>query len=113
MLMGLDSTGTEAACNCSQSVGCANAAGLPKPDAAKGEQLYLQGEMSRGVLACVTCHVFVDNNTAAHCTPLHDFEDEMLDGTVTPRQASSRLSCQIVITEDLDGGTFILPEKNY
>ena len=66
-----------------------------------------------GSLACVTCHVFVDENTAAHCTPLHDFEDEMLDGTVTPREANSRLSCQITITDELESGTFHVPEKNY
>lgn len=44
------------ACSAVFTANVANAAGLPKPDAAKGEQLYLQGEMSRGVLACVTCH---------------------------------------------------------
>ncbi len=66
-----------------------------------------------GALACVTCHVYVNDSTASLCTPMQEFEDEMLDGTVTPRQASSRLSCQIVITEELDGGTFIVPEKNY
>lgn len=66
-----------------------------------------------GSLACVTCHVFVDENTAGACSGMHDFEDEMLDGTVTPRQDNSRLSCQIVITEELDGGTFYVPEKNY
>lgn len=33
-----------------------------KPDAAKGEQLYLNGELSRGVLACVTCHGAAGNS---------------------------------------------------
>jgi 2Fe-2S ferredoxin len=66
-----------------------------------------------GALACVTCHVYADESTASRCTPMQDFEDEMLDGTVTPRQSSSRLSCQIVITEDLEGGTFTVPDKNY
>lgn len=66
-----------------------------------------------GALACVTCHVFVDENTAPHCTPIHEFEDEMLEGTVTARQQNSRLSCQIEITQALEGGTFYVPEKNY
>ncbi|ARP97057.1 c-type cytochrome [Bordetella genomosp. 13] len=32
------------------------AAGPAKPDAAKGEQLFTQGDASRGIIACVTCH---------------------------------------------------------
>ncbi|MCQ9617767.1 c-type cytochrome [Paenalcaligenes niemegkensis] len=41
----------------------AQAADVAKPDAAKGEQLYINGEMSRGVLACVTCHGAAGNST--------------------------------------------------
>lgn len=36
---------------------------VAKPDAAKGEQLYSQGDMSRGVLACATCHGAAGNST--------------------------------------------------
>lgn len=66
-----------------------------------------------GALACVTCHVFVDGATLPLSGEPGDFELEMLDGTMTQRADNSRLSCQIVITEDLDGGTFSVPEKNY
>lgn len=41
----------------------AQATEVTKPDAAKGEQLYVNGEMSRGVLACVTCHGEAGNST--------------------------------------------------
>ncbi|MYN12694.1 c-type cytochrome [Pusillimonas sp. TS35] len=34
----------------------AGAQGAPKPDAAKGEQLYTNGDPARGILACVSCH---------------------------------------------------------
>ncbi|MGE8549191.1 c-type cytochrome [Alcaligenes sp. WGS1538] len=51
------------ACSVVFTANVANAAGLPKPDAAKGEQLYLKGEMSRGVLACVSCHGDAGNST--------------------------------------------------
>lgn len=36
---------------------------VSKPDAAKGEQLYTNGDMSRGILACVTCHGPGGNST--------------------------------------------------
>ncbi len=38
-------------------------AGVPKPDAAKGEQLYTNGDAGRGILACVTCHGAAGNST--------------------------------------------------
>ena len=41
----------------------AYAADAAKPDIAKGEQLYLNGNMSKGVLACVTCHGDGGNST--------------------------------------------------
>lgn len=34
----------------------ADGAGLPKPDAAAGEQLYINGDPARGILACASCH---------------------------------------------------------
>lgn len=39
------------------------AVGPAKPDAAKGAQLYDQGDASRGILACVTCHGAAGNST--------------------------------------------------
>ena len=36
---------------------------VSKPDAAKGEQLYTNGDSSRGILACVTCHGPGGNST--------------------------------------------------
>lgn len=36
---------------------------VAKPDAAKGEQLYSQGDMARGVLACASCHGAAGNST--------------------------------------------------
>lgn len=35
---------------------------VPKPDAAKGEQLYADGDMARGVLACASCHGVAGNS---------------------------------------------------
>lgn len=39
------------------------AQGVAKPDFEKGEQLYTQGDMSRGVLACASCHGDAGNST--------------------------------------------------
>lgn len=43
--------------------GFAHAQDTAKPDAKAGEQLYVNGDMSRGVLACVTCHGDAGNST--------------------------------------------------
>ena len=51
--------------SCVASVGYAAETGVPKPDAAKGEQLYVKGDASRGILACVTCHGAAGNSTIA------------------------------------------------
>ncbi|MEO6985302.1 MAG: c-type cytochrome [Paralcaligenes sp.] len=41
----------------------ADAVGVPKPDAAKGEQLYTKGDAARGILACMSCHGAAGNST--------------------------------------------------
>jgi 2Fe-2S ferredoxin len=62
-----------------------------------------------GGASCATCHVYIDE--AADVPPLHDLEDELLDATVSPRETTSRLSCQIPVTAQLDGLVVLLPEK--
>ncbi len=56
-----------------------------------------------GSLSCATCHVYVDENFFALIGEPEDLEDEMLDGTACDRQPNSRLSCQIRMTDELDG----------
>lgn len=56
-----------------------------------------------GTLSCATCHVFVDDAFALLLPPMSDEENQMLDFTATARTAGSRLSCQIVMTEALEG----------
>ncbi|QBJ95478.1 (2Fe-2S)-binding protein [Rhodococcus sp. ABRD24] len=55
-----------------------------------------------GSLSCATCHVFVRPDQFDELPAMDDMEDEMLYGTAVERQANSRLSCQIKLTEDLD-----------
>jgi 2Fe-2S ferredoxin len=64
-----------------------------------------------GNLSCATCHVYVDEDFRALVGPPNDLEDDMLDLGVADRRASSRLSCQIKITEALDGLTVELPDE--
>jgi len=68
---------------------------------AKGVPLII-GECG-GSLSCATCHVVVDPAWADRAGPADGFEDQMLDIAEAPRQATSRLSCQIVMRGDLDG----------
>jgi ferredoxin, 2Fe-2S len=65
-----------------------------------------------GGLSCATCHVYVAAEFADATGPTGDFEDEMLEDAVAERRASSRLSCQITLTEDLDGiAVEVAPEQ--
>ncbi len=66
-----------------------------------------------GCLSCATCHVFVmDEWSAALPDPSAD-EVSMLEMTATPRQANSRLSCQIKLTQAHDGLVVRLPAAQY
>jgi 2Fe-2S ferredoxin len=55
-----------------------------------------------GSLSCATCHVFVDPQEFAALPAMEEMEDEMLYGAAVDRQDTSRLSCQIRITDDMD-----------
>lgn len=66
-----------------------------------------------GCLTCATCHVIVDPAWAAQLPPPSADELSMLEMTASPRQATSRLSCQIEITPALDGLVATLPDTQY
>jgi ferredoxin, 2Fe-2S len=55
-----------------------------------------------GSLSCATCHVFVDETDLASLPPMEEMEDEMLWGAAQDREDTSRLSCQIKVTEGCD-----------
>jgi 2Fe-2S ferredoxin len=64
-----------------------------------------------GVCMCSTCHVFVDENFLGKLPPADDTEEAVLEIAAIERQPNSRLSCQIKVTEDLEGLIVRLPEK--
>lgn len=55
-----------------------------------------------GACCCATCHVYVDPEWVPRLTPRSDDEDVMMDSALDVRD-NSRLSCQIVMSEELDG----------
>jgi ferredoxin, 2Fe-2S len=63
-----------------------------------------------GSCMCATCHVYVREDQLAMTPPMHPDEDAMLEGTASPRQANSRLSCQLVVSPAMAGLVVNLPE---
>lgn len=67
-----------------------------------------------GGLACATCHCYVDDAWATKVGgPSSQDETDMLESTAAEVKSTSRLSCQIVVTPELDGLIVHLPEKQY
>ncbi|MGC5798291.1 2Fe-2S iron-sulfur cluster-binding protein [Sphingomonas sp. NFX23] len=67
-------------------------------DAGIDEILALCG----GCCSCATCHIHVDPDFAAKLKPMTEDENDLLDST-SDRDEFSRLSCQIELTDGLDG----------
>ena len=63
-----------------------------------------------GACACATCHVYVDQEWRATTGEASPMEEDMLDFGFDVRP-ESRLSCQIKVSEDLDGLTVHTPER--
>ena len=65
-----------------------------------------------GACSCATCHVYVDDAWREKVGPPSQMEEDMLDFAFDVR-ASSRLSCQIKVKEELDGLVVSVPEKQF
>ena len=63
-----------------------------------------------GSMACATCHVYVKDDWYDKLDEKSEGEDDMIDQAYEPKQ-SSRLSCQIMVSDDLDGLSVYMPEK--
>jgi 2Fe-2S ferredoxin len=63
-----------------------------------------------GACACATCHVYVDGEWVSKLGPKDDMEDSMLDFAEDVRD-NSRLSCQLMVTKELDGIRVTTPES--
>lgn len=96
----------------------------------EGEQMTLQAEASRnlmeimrsggvdeilalcgGTCSCATCHIFVDPIFAELLEPMSADENDLLDSS-DHRNGTSRLSCQVIWREELDGLRVILAPED-
>jgi len=66
-----------------------------------------------GTMSCATCHVYVDEAWSARLPAPSQDEDAMLEMTAAPRKPTSRLSCQIELSQQLDGLTVTMPDSQY
>jgi len=82
-------------------------AGLSVLEIAHQNDIDLEGACE-GSLACSTCHVIVDPAWYKRLEPASEDEEDMLD-LAFGLEKTSRLGCQIIVTDELDGLTLRLP----
>ena len=63
-----------------------------------------------GAMACATCHVYVEEKWFNKIPKAEDAEIDMIDMAFEPKK-NSRLSCQIIVSDELDGLTVSIPSK--
>ena len=63
-----------------------------------------------GSMACATCHVYVEEKWLDKIPKAEEAEVDMIDMAFEPKK-NSRLSCQIIVTDELDGLIVKTPEK--
>ncbi|WP_271077414.1 2Fe-2S iron-sulfur cluster-binding protein [Aurantiacibacter sp. MUD61] len=88
-------------------------------EASAGDRLLEVGQAAgmplegtcEGQMACSTCHVIVARDWFGKLPEAVEEEEDMLD-LASDVQATSRLSCQIVLTEELDGLTIQIPDDS-
>jgi len=89
-------------------------------DLAVGKSLMLAAQSNgvAGILGecggqamCATCHVYVDERFLERLPAISDDEDAMLDEAASERKPTSRLSCQIEVTDELDGLELHVPAE--
>lgn len=78
----------------------AQAAGMPLEGTCEGQ------------MACSTCHVIVGREWFAKLPPASENEEDMLD-LAADLAATSRLSCQILLTDELDGMEVRIPKSSH
>ena len=64
-----------------------------------------------GACACSTCHVYVDETWFEKLPVKDPMEEDLLDFAYEPDPSRSRLTCQLKVTDALDGLNVFMPEK--
>ena len=98
-----------------------NTAGEQKEVELSNGQTLMEGAVYNGITeilaecggscACATCHVYIDEKFLDKMGELGEYEEDMLAETASPQKSNSRLSCQVRVTDELDGLIVHLPEK--
>jgi len=65
-----------------------------------------------GACSCATCHCYIDEGWMEKVGQADEVESEMLD-FVMDQQPTSRLSCQVTVTDELDGLVVRLPASQF
>ena len=63
-----------------------------------------------GSMACATCHVYVEEKWLNKLLKAEEAEVDMIDMAYEPKK-NSRLSCQLIVSDELDGLIVTTPEK--
>ena len=63
-----------------------------------------------GSMACATCHVYVQDDWYDKINKCEDAEQDMIDMAFEPKK-NSRLSCQIIVNENLEGLVVTTPKR--
>ena len=63
-----------------------------------------------GSMACATCHIYIKDEWFDKIPKAEDAEVDMIDMAYEPKK-NSRLSCQIIVSDELDGLIVTTPEK--
>jgi 2Fe-2S ferredoxin len=64
-----------------------------------------------GACACSTCHVYVDTDWMDKIPQRENMEEDMLDFAFKPDLSRSRLTCQLTVSDALDGLIVTMPER--
>ena len=64
-----------------------------------------------GACACSTCHVYVHSDWIDRLPEKDEMEQDMLDFAFEPDETRSRLTCQLKVSDALDGLIVQMPEK--
>ena len=63
-----------------------------------------------GGMACATCHVYVQEDWLSNLSDKSDGEEDMIDMAFEPKK-NSRLSCQLIVSDELEGLIVTTPSK--
>lgn len=64
-----------------------------------------------GACACSTCHAYIPSEWFEKVGAVESMEEDMLDFAYQPEPGRSRLTCQITVTDEMDGLVVQLPER--